>query len=126
MRLTKKRQALLDLIKRHHQPLSAEALLQLLPSGSIDLSTIYRNLDNFHQAGLLSKSVMEGRSYYYRVEGDHHHFMICLGCQKMIPIECKLDEMAHETAKKHGFTITHHDMTIYGYCRECQALNSKR
>jgi Fur family ferric uptake transcriptional regulator len=125
MRMTKQRKSLLALLEQIHQPLSAEALLQRLPDGYMNLSTVYRNLDSFHQAGLLGKSVMEGRSYYYRNKNPHQHFMICLSCQKMVPVDCKLETMAHEVAARHQFQITHHDMTIYGYCRACQKLNAE-
>ncbi len=125
MRLTRQRKRLLDLLDQGDKPLSAETLMQRLPDGFMNLSTIYRNLDHFHQAGLLGKSVMEGRSYYYRNKTPHQHFMICLGCQKMVPVDCRLESMADQVAARHHFQITHHDMTIYGYCRDCQKLNAE-
>ncbi|HAV19985.1 MAG TPA: hypothetical protein DCX17_03055 [Firmicutes bacterium] len=125
MRLTKQRRRLLTLIEKEQKPFSAESLLSLLPEKEMNLSTVYRNLDYFHQVGVLTKSVIEGTSYYYPTHGDHLHYMICRGCLKMFPVDCTLDKMAKDAAKKHDFTITHHDMTIYGYCHECRALNSK-
>ena len=125
MRNTKQRSSLLDLIKQAKKPLSAEALLALLPSGSINKSTIYRNLDRFHIEGALAKSVIEGVSYYYPTDAHHHHYMICRRCLKMVPVGCTLDDMALGIAKKHGFTITHHDMTIYGYCKDCHPLDAQ-
>ncbi|MFA5235456.1 MAG: Fur family transcriptional regulator [Bacilli bacterium] len=125
MRLTRQRKMLLDLFDQGDKPLNAESLLERLPDGFMNLSTVYRNLDRFHQEGWLGQSVMEGRAYYYRNKEPHRHFMICLTCQKMVPVDCRLEAMAHQAAARNHFQITHHDMTIYGYCRDCQKLNAK-
>ena len=120
MRLTKQRKLIIDLLIKAKKPLSAEAILTQLPPDIMNLSTIYRNLDSFHQAGLLGKSIMEGRSYYYHNDGSHHHYMICKTCQKMVPIDCHLDELTKRVARQANFKITGHDMTVYGYCQTCQ------
>ncbi len=122
MRNTKQRRAILEILQVAHKPLSAEAIQAMLPSGTLNLSTVYRNLDYFHQQGQLGKSVMEGRSFYYTADGHHHHFMICRSCQQMVPIDCHLDELTTNVAKQAQFLITHHDMTVYGYCHNCQLL----
>jgi len=119
MRHTKKRELIWDIIRKADKPLSAEMINSLLNGGTMNLSTIYRNLDQLHQQGIIGKSMLEGSAYYYLNHHDHHHYMICRSCQKMVPIDCHLDDMAKAIAKKERFTITGHDMTIYGYCHEC-------
>jgi len=125
MRTTKKRQMVWDILKRSPKPLSAELVMALLKGEAMNLSTVYRNLDYLHQEGVLGKSVIEGSAYYYVNDGIHHHYMICRSCQKMVPLDCHLDALTKEIAQKERFTITHHDMTVYGYCRDCfEKLNS--
>ncbi|MDO9629751.1 MAG: transcriptional repressor [Acholeplasmataceae bacterium] len=120
MRMTKQRKMILDLLAKTEQPKSAEMILTELPDHTMNLSTVYRTLDTFFIQGLVSKSNMKNTAYYYINKKDHHHYMICLGCQKMYEIDCHLDHIADQVAKEHHFKITHHDMTVYGYCSDCQ------
>jgi Fur family transcriptional regulator, ferric uptake regulator len=121
MRMTKQRRFILDLLSKTHQPKSAEMIHAELPDDSMNLSTVYRTLDAFFIEGLVSKSTMKNTAFYYITHQDHHHYMICLGCQKMYEIDCHLDHIADHVASEHHFKITHHDMTVYGYCSDCQA-----
>ena len=120
MRMTKQRKMILAILKKTRVPQSAEMILSDLPDDQVNLSTVYRTLDHFFAEGLISKSTMKNTSYYYMNNKEHHHYMICLGCQKMYEIDCHLDHIADHVAKDHHFKITHHDMTVYGYCEECQ------
>jgi len=120
MRMTKQRKMILDLLAKTEQPKSAEMILLDLPDHTMNLSTVYRTLDTFFIQGLVSKSNMKNTAYYYINKKNHHHYMICLGCQKMYEIDCHLDHIADQVASEHHFKITHHDMTVYGYCSACQ------
>lgn len=122
MRMTKQRKMILDLLAKTEQPKSAEMILLELPDHTMNLSTVYRALDTFFIQGLVSKSNMKNTAYYYINKKSHHHYMICLGCQKMYEIDCHLDHIADQVANEHHFKITHHDMTVYGYCEACQLI----
>ncbi|MBE0700472.1 MAG: transcriptional repressor [Acholeplasmataceae bacterium] len=120
MRMTSQRKQILGVLKKSHQPRSAEMILNQLPKKTMNLSTIYRTLDLFFDHGLISKSFMKHTTFYHINEKDHHHYMICTSCQKMYEIDCHLDLVANQVAKQNDFKITHHDMTIYGHCKSCQ------
>lgn len=120
MRMTKQRKLILNLLKRSRIPQSADMILSDLPDHTMNLSTVYRNLDAFFAEGLISKSTMKNTAFYYMNDQKHHHYMICIGCQKMYEIDCHLDHIAENVASEKHFKITHHDMTVYGYCEECQ------
>lgn len=120
MRMTNQRKEIMDVLKKSHQPKSAEMIFEELDSKTLNLSTVYRTMDAFFQAGLISKSNMNNTTYYYYNKKHHHHFMICLSCQKMYEMDCHLDDIAQKVADTHHFKITHHDMTVYGYCASCQ------
>ncbi|MFU8793265.1 MAG: Fur family transcriptional regulator [Acholeplasmataceae bacterium] len=120
MKMTKQRQMIYTLLKESKHPLNAENILAILPDDAMNLSTVYRTLDAFFEHGLVSKSFLKQTTYYYLNQKEHHHYMICLQCHKMIEIDCHLEDIAHQTAKDLDFQITHHDMTIYGYCHACQ------
>ncbi|HAX03548.1 MAG: hypothetical protein A2Y45_10145 [Tenericutes bacterium GWC2_34_14] len=120
MRMTNQRKMILDLLKKSRMPKSAEMILSDLPDHTMNLSTVYRTLDAFFIEGLVSKSSMKNTAYYYMQNQGHHHYMICINCQKMYEIDCHLDDIAEHVADHHHFKITHHDMTVYGYCEACQ------
>lgn len=120
MRMTEQRKAILNLFKLDHQPKSADMILAELSHPKLNLSTVYRTLDAFFNSGLIAKSTIQNVNYYYLNHMDHHHYMICIQCKTMYPIDCHLDDLAKDVAKKHHFHITHHDMTIYGLCENCQ------
>lgn len=120
MRMTQQRKMILNLLSQSPQPKSAEMILSELPENTMNLSTVYRSLDTFFDQGMISKSTMKNTAFYYINQKDHHHYMICMGCQKMYEIDCHLDHIADQIAKEHHFKITHHDMTVYGYCEDCQ------
>ncbi len=125
MRMTKQRTAILNIFKSAEKPQSADMIMANLSDHTINLSTVYRTLEAFYDAGLISKSTIDQTSYYYYNKKEHHHYMICLNCHKMVPIDCHLGHFNEEVAERHGFEITHHDMTLYGYCSDCQKIMKK-
>jgi len=126
MRMTNQRKKIYTLLSKTAQPKSAEMIYSELPDHTMNLSTVYRTLDTFFADGLISKSNMNNVAYYYVNQKDHHHYMICLGCQKMYEMDCHLDDFASRVAKDNHFKITHHDMTVYGYCESCQQQNLEK
>jgi Fur family transcriptional regulator, ferric uptake regulator len=120
MRMTNQRKMILEVLKKSKKPQSAEMIHQEIQDQTLNLSTVYRTLDTFFLQGLVSKSTMKNTAFYYINQADHHHYMICLGCQKMFELDCHLDHIAEDIAAKNHFKITHHDMTVYGYCESCQ------
>lgn len=120
MRLTKNRQLILDIFKKHNEPLSAEMIADKINDVLINLSTIYRTLDLFFSKGIIGRSNIGHTAYYYINDDTHHHYMICLGCNRKFELDCHLDKIAYEEADEHGFEITQHDLTVYGYCSECK------
>jgi len=111
MRMTSQRKAILAYLETTRQPKSAEMIHHALSKHKMNLSTVYRTLDTFFDNGLISKSTLDNTTYYYLNQKDHHHYMICLKCHRMLEIDCQT---------QHDFFITHHDLTIYGYCSSCR------
>ncbi|MFA7589133.1 MAG: Fur family transcriptional regulator [Acholeplasmataceae bacterium] len=124
MRLTTHRKTILALLKNHKKPLSAEQIMRFLAEYKIDLSTIYRALDIMHTNGHINKSLIDNTAYYYLNQKEHHHFVICLSCKKMEPIDCLLEQNISSLQTNSKYKIIRHDLTFYGYCSECQQNNA--
>jgi Fur family ferric uptake transcriptional regulator len=106
----------------HH--LSAENIYRvLLDSGEdIGLATVYRVLTQFEEAGLVSRHHFEGDQSVFELDrGEHHDHLLCVKCGR---VEEFVDEMIEkrqqEIAKQAGFSITDHNLHIYGICANCQ------
>lgn len=118
MRLTKHRKTILSLIKEKNRPLSADLIFKLLPKNTMDMSTIYRSLEVLYNNNYISKSILSQTAYYHYNYSEHHHYMVCLNCNKMVEVECQIEETPIINNK--DFKVISHDLTFYGYCNLCQ------
>lgn len=117
--MTKQRKQLLSFLQSQKTPLSAEMIYANIPMGSMNLSTVYRTLDSFKEHGLVDKTFLDNVAYYKLASKDHKHYMVCIDCHKMYEMDCHFHGLAEEDAIKHHFTVTSHDLTVYGYCESC-------
>lgn len=121
---TKQRSAIMNLLAERNTPLTAEEIGEAIAPSypKLALSTVYRNLELFTNAGLLEKSFFQdGITRYSLTKGHHGHYLICTGCQEKIRLEdCPLHELEHKLTDETGFTITDHDLTLYGLCPACK------
>ncbi len=119
-KLTKQRQAILDVLMDLERPLATaqhifEKVVEINPG--INYSTVYRNLDVLVQEGILRKIAFDqGAAYYELMDGKHHHHLICKGCGKVQCVEyCPLRDMPMNA----GFVPTDHSFEVFGFCQEC-------
>lgn len=122
---TKHRTTILNMMKQSDDPMPAEQIyIQLKEEGvSINLSTVYRTLEVLTERGLLNKHsiINDSRALYEYNRRVHKHFLVCMGCKKMLTIEhCPLEEYEKTLEKETDFIISGHKLDIYGYCADCQ------
>jgi len=85
---------------------------------------VYRNCEALAKKGLLLRSTMlaDGLTRYEYTQGDHVHHAVCLSCNKIFPVEVRLEpEYKDRLAEENGFEVTEHRVEIYGFCKECKA-----
>ena len=104
--------------------LSAEDLYQILVSRGHDfsLATVYRVLTQFERANMLIKHRFEDdKSVYELASDDHHDHLVCEKCGKIEEFNDPIIEQRQiEVAKKFGFKMTDHTLSMYGLCKGCQ------
>ena len=104
--------------------LSAEDIYRALSDmgEEVSLATVYRVLTQFEAAGLVYRHHFEGgHSVFELSEGEHHDHLICLKCRKVFEfVDELIEERQHVIAKRAGFQMTDHALTIYGWCVDCQ------
>jgi Fur family ferric uptake transcriptional regulator len=111
--------------RRH---LSAEDVFKVLLAAdeNIGLATIYRVLTQFEGAGLVSRHHFEGGQAVYELDrGEHHDHLVCVKCGRVVEfLDELIEERQRDIAKREGFRIEDHSLTLYGVCGACQETGS--
>lgn len=109
--------------------LSAEDVYKaLLESGEdVGLATVYRVLTQFESAGLVFRHNFEGgHSVFELNEGHHHDHILCIKCGRVDEfVDDVIEVRQRAIAKKFGYVMTDHSLTIQGVCPECQKKENK-
>lgn len=87
----------------------------------IGLATVYRAVAALIDTGFLATvGKRAGVALYARCGGgEHHHHLVCTGCGTIAPIDCPLDAGLKNAARRSGYTITGHEVVLYGLCTDC-------
>jgi Fur family transcriptional regulator, ferric uptake regulator len=121
-RVTSSRRILLQVLFEADGHMSAETLAEAVQARAPDvhLSTIYRNLDDLEELGVIAHSHLgHGPSSYLLAAHAHAHF-ICAGCGAMIEAPDALFRGLARTAKAQlGFAIDPKHFAILGRCADC-------
>jgi Fur family ferric uptake transcriptional regulator len=127
-RLTKPRQAMLEVLTREHGPFSAEELHQRLKSGMCDLVTVYRCLAAMEEINLVRRCDFGDGSYRYEFDtGEHHHHhVICRGCRKVETLDFCVADSLERIVRQMGYANVGHTLEIFGICPKCQKTAKRR
>ncbi len=102
----------------HH--VSAEDLYKkLIDMGEeIGLATVYRVLNQFDDAGIVTRHSFEGgKSVFELTQQQHHDHLICLDCGRVIEFsDDNIERLQREIAEKHNIKLTNHSLYLYGNC----------
>lgn len=129
LKKTKQRECVYKVLSGAKKPLSAadiyQEILKTEPDCGYAVSTVYRVLQAFEEQQLINKTNLQGSdvTLYEWNDGEHHHYAICLGCHRKIPLKhCPFHHMEHmeiEEAEE-DFQVTGHRIEVYGYCGACK------
>jgi Fur family transcriptional regulator, ferric uptake regulator len=124
-RITAPRQAILDILRRHHGPLTAKEIFVELPSGDCDLATVYRSMHLLESMGMVKRFELGGGGARFELlpEGDdgHHHHLVCTRCSDIVEVEeCFPHELQERIASQNGFKQVTHKLEFFGLCPRCQ------
>ncbi|MBA4365048.1 MAG: hypothetical protein C0398_03445 [Coprothermobacter sp.] len=130
-RMTRDRRVILQVLGEAGIPLTAEDILErangALPG--LALSTVYRTLDELLSRGSVERTLLsnDGHAFFELTGHVHRHYMVCLGCRRMLPIRsCPVDDSVDSAAEELGFEVTDHSLVLYGYCRHCRSGRQSR
>ncbi len=127
MKKTQRRAAILELVAAADGPISAEELFEHLQKQfpTLALSTVYRNLERFANEGLIEKETSPDGVFRYSSLDGHGHYLVCTQCHKRIRLhECPLSAIEEQLEEQTGYSIDHHQLTLYGKCPICKKKDS--
>ncbi len=114
MKLTQKRKQILDYLQKHKGTISAQEISKALPT--VDLATVYRNLELFVQEKVIKKHQFDGREAQYEyTEHDHHH-AICTDCDKVLHFDAPKEKILKLLELK-GFNPDDIEIIVRGRCK---------
>ena len=104
----------------NNQHISAEDVYKILleQHEEIGLATVYRVLNQFDDAGIVTRHHFEGGQAVFEInDGGHHDHLVCMKCGKVVEFfDEVIEERQHVIAKEKNFELTDHSMTLYGLC----------
>lgn len=119
-KVTPSRIRIFEELKKVKKPISVDEIYKKV-STILDRVTVYRTLEVFGKAGLISVFVFENQ-HRYELVNMHSHYLVCNGCRKVERIAvCTLDNIEHISLKasKHFSSLQHHTLQLKGLCKKC-------
>ena len=118
-----RQQRLLDALRSCGDEMSGQQLHRLLENGSsaMGLATVYRNLRQLQQQGLVRcRHLPTGEALYAPIEQDRHH-LTCVDCGRTQTLDrCPIHGLSISTEEQSGFKMLFHTLEFFGICSECQ------
>lgn len=119
-----KKDIIYDILKNSQISLTAEEIYNDVSQNTdINLSTVYRTLNNLVDKELVTKVVRQDKIAYYELADESHenkYYLICDKCKNAYPTDmCNIDRLTRKIKKETGFNITSHTLEFHGICPEC-------
>lgn len=121
LKITLPRLKILELLQDpEYQHVTAEDLYKrLLDSGEeIGLATVYRVLNQFDDAGIVTRHNFEGGKAVFELATQmHHDHLICLDCGEVFEFRDEvINKRQKEIAEQYSIKLTYHSLYLYGHC----------
>ena len=124
LKATPIRIAILTFLKQQHGPFTIQEIHKGVQDGehstSFDLVTLYRNMEKFVSAKLVSECrLKDGTSRFELSCPTHHHHLVCTSCNRIEPMfYCPVNvTIPNEIAQ--GYRNISHKLEFYGICPNC-------
>jgi Fur family ferric uptake transcriptional regulator len=134
-RLTRPRQAVLDVLATGREPRTVAQIHRGLGAERANLVSVYRTVKLLGEIGLVrATDATDGQRRYELAEPftSHHHHLICRRCGHIEDLEgCLLEarvlgRLGRQVRQTHRFRVTDHELRFFGVCVRCDAAGPPR
>jgi Fur family ferric uptake transcriptional regulator len=119
-RSTRQREAIRSAIAAARRPLSPREVLEAARKvvRELGMATVYRNLKLLVAEESIQAVTLPGEVPRYEMGAPpHHHHFQCTSCRRVYDIAGCPGNLRRLAPR--GFTVEHHDVTLYGRCADC-------
>lgn len=128
-RLSGPRQVILEAVHAMTGAFTIDELARAVRTrrAGVGTATVYRAVASMEASGYLeSVGARGGSALYARCdECGHHHHLVCTGCGAVATAECDLLGTIERASREVGFTVTDHELNVYGLCAECSKTDTE-
>ncbi|HEV2592597.1 MAG TPA: Fur family transcriptional regulator [Gaiellaceae bacterium] len=120
------RTAVVDLLGRQTCCVTAQEIYDRLRDERkpVGLASIYRTLDQLSSDGFVQKIELGSGITRYepvRLDGEHHHHLVCDDCGKVEAFaDDRLERAIHRVETETGYRVAAHDVVLRGACGDCR------
>lgn len=121
-RLTPQRELILRAVETLGHATPDEVLAEVHKhSTSINISTVYRNLEVLEELGVVRHAHLSDRAPTYHSVGGHEHFhLVCRNCHRVISVDPDVvTPLTSRLQEDYGFTADVGHLTVFGTCEDC-------
>ncbi|CAB4580638.1 unannotated protein [freshwater metagenome] len=123
LRSTKQRKAVAEVLATISKFSSAQEVHSILISRGekVGLATVYRTLQALAETGAIDVLRNDGEALYRACSNDHHHHLVCTGCNKTTEIAApEVEIWTEKIAREQGYLISGHTIEVFGLCKNCR------
>jgi len=121
-RITTARRLLLQILFQRGPHRTAEDIAREVHAVApdVNLSTIYRNLDELERLGVIVHAHLGHGAAIYHLQSDAHGHLVCESCGAMAEAPAELFQaFAAAAHEKLGFVIDYRHFAVLGRCQQC-------
>ncbi|PCS22778.1 ferric iron uptake transcriptional regulator [Candidatus Enterovibrio escicola] len=121
LKITLPRLKILEVLQQPDcQHISVEDLYKKLINigEEIGLATVYRVLNQFDDAGIVTRHHFEGGKSVFELDTQQHHdHLVCLDCGKVIEFRDEVIEQRQKAiTTQYNVLLRNHSLYLYGHC----------
>lgn len=120
--LSKNARKILSILSEKRCHLTAEDIICQMEN--VGTATVYRVLEALEESGQIRKLSISQKTAVYEYVRENHAHLVCGRCGKVIDIAADFSRMIEEAAKCCGHLAEWADVTAYGTCGDCLALQA--
>lgn len=125
MNYSKQREMVLQALRENVVHPTAEYIYDIMSKtdNSVSLATLYRNLNQLSESGVIKKIEGLDNSAHYDHNTHEHYHCICTKCGKVYDIPADVaPNLVKNTEDMTGFIIQSHDVIFHGLCKDCKEI----